>query len=189
MVLDDDFFEDNSLDLKKDEKIIWRGNPRKYFSITFLEIFGPYDSLSIITGYQILTLMIIYQEAKNKLFDDNYALFIGTIIIGSLIFILPDIYKNYKKINTEYYATGDRILIKTTKLFKPKLKWIWKSDISRITYQEFKNGSGILFFIPKRKSKIKTRDYFALRRRHYPTFELIDNVLDVHHLLNDLYFN
>ena len=188
LILDADFFEDEILDLKKDEKVIWKGSPRKYFSITLLEIFGPYDSLSIITGYQIIGLILIYQKANGYIIAADYALLVPTILLGGLILLLPDFYKHYKKVNTEYFVTGERVLIKTTKFFQPRLTWIWKSDLSRVSYQEFKNKSGTLFFIPKQKLNIKTRDLPGYRRRHFPTFEVIDNVLGVHKLINDLYF-
>ena len=177
-ILDEDIAERDQFELLKEEEILWKGKPRKYFSLTFLEMFGYYDSISFITGFQIFFLIFTYYQVRDNYLNDNIIISITSLIIGVTIILLPDLIKNHIKQKTKYYLTNKRVIIDTRNLIKRKVFELMLFEIGNITYQEFKNKTGVIHFMPIGKVNFKTRDFFASKVREYPSFELVENVIE-----------
>lgn len=177
-ILDKDIVERDQFELLKEERILWKGKPKKYFSLTFLEMFGYYDSISFITGFQIFFLIITYYQVRDNYSDGNVIISIFSLVIGLIIILLPDLIKNHIKQKTKYYLTNKRVIIDTRNMIKRKVFELMLFEIGNITYQEFKNGTGVIHFMPIEKVNFKTRDFFASKVREYPSFELIENVVE-----------
>ena len=178
-ILDDDLLNKNKFQLLEKEEILWKGEPKNYFSFTLFEVFGPYDSISLVTGFQVYILGATFLGTRDLISEG--ALSTAIIALGQAIIIvlLPDVLKHYRKVNTKYYFTNKRVVVETWKLGRREVVELFLDDLRQMTYQEFKNGIGVIFFIPKRKIRFRMRDFFASRKREYLTFELIPNVVDV----------
>ena len=89
--------------------------------------------------------------------------------------LIPEVYKNHRKNRTRYALTNQRVIIETWSLLKPIVYEVPLGMIKDVRFESYKNGYGMIYLMPDRLISIKTRDFFAGRKRHYPTLELIED--------------
>ncbi|MCB0523866.1 MAG: hypothetical protein R3A50_13715 [Saprospiraceae bacterium] len=174
-ILDDDLFRDISSKLSQGEELVWSGSPKKYFSLSIVELFLRDTYVSALSVSQIVTLVYSAVKIKTLL---NGALEIKSIlwlVLFWIIVLIPEVYKNHRKNRTRYALTNQRVIIETWSLLKPIVYEVPLGMIKDVRFESYKNGYGMIYLMPDRLISIKTRDFFAGRKRHYPTLELIED--------------
>ena len=172
--------------LTKDEVIIWQGEPKPKFSFTLLELGGHYDAMTGLTSIFGFVLAGIIFFGYRFYTTEKWLLLILTLIIGGLILIIPDVIKHKRKQNTKYVVTNRRVFFRLWNFGKVTIHSIELQHIAKITMELYKDKSGILHFLPEKPFGFYTKDFISGEKRHYPTFEMIENVQGVHEQLEFL---
>lgn len=178
-ILDKGFGQQIQEYLFEKEEIEWQGSPNPKFSITLLEQEGYYD---VMTGpSSILGYILGGMAVGGYLFytHDNWVGFVLTMLIGLAIIASPDILKNIRKKKTRYAFTKNRVFFKLWRWGKESVHIIDLADIVKITWQEYEDKSGVIHFFPNKSLDFYTYDFVTSRRRDYPTFEMVPNVIEL----------
>ena len=169
----------------QNETIKWKGEPKPKFSITFLELGGHYDAMSgptsifgLVLGMTIVASMVFYNQS-------NWLAVILTILIGISILIIPEYLKNQRKKNTKYALTENKVFFQLWRWGKISIHSIDIKEIQKVFFQE-ENKLGFVYFIPKSKVDFCTYDFVAGEKRHYPTFEMIEDIDELKSLIEGL---
>jgi|GEM_PF-2772638 len=185
-ILDDDFSQLIQEYLMEKEGIVWRGKPQSQFTVTLLEFDGYFDVMtgpSSVIGYVFGGMAIggyyFYTKA-------NWTGFVLTMLIGIAIILFPDVIKNIRKKNTRYAFTKNRIFFKLWRWGKRSIHFIDLADIEKISYQEYKDKSGVVHFMSGKPFGFHTYDFLTGRKRDYPTFEMVPNVIELTERLEEL---
>ena len=185
-ILDDDFNSQIQAYLLEQEGIEWEGKPKPKFSITLFELGGHYDVMTGPTSiFGLLfagTLIGCYKFCS----DGNWLAFFLTLITGLTVILIPDIIKNERKKNTKYAFTKNRVFFQLWRWGKKSFHFIDLADVGQINYQEFKDKSGVIHFLPKKPFDFFTYDFVSGDRRFYPTFEMVPDVIELQQRLEGL---
>lgn len=172
--------------LSKNEKIIWQGKPKPKFSFTLLELGGHYDAmtgmtsvLGLVLGGMVCGCFVFYNS-------ENWIAFVLTLLIGFATILIPDLLKNKRKKNTAYFVTNKRVYFQLWRWGKISIHSIDFQDIARIVVEEYQDKSGILHFLPKKPFGFSTHDFVSGEKRHYPTFEMVQDVKNLQEQLEEL---
>lgn len=185
-ILDKDFNTDFQQFLFDQEPVLWEGSPNRNFSITLLELGGYYDVAmgpTSILGFVLAGIAYgVYTfYSQGKILES-----ILVIILGIGLIILPDILKWIRKKNTKYAFTENRIFFKLWRWGDESVHILDFNDIGKITYEEYKDKSGIIYFLPKKPLDFHTHDFETGGRRFYPTFELVSNAIELRNTLENI---
>lgn len=172
--------------LSEKEGIEWEGSPNPKFSITLLESEGYYDvrtgptsTLGFILGGMAIGGYLFYTH-------ENWMGFILTMLIGLGLIASPDIVKHIRKKKTRYAFTKNRVFFKLWRWGKERVHIIDLADIVKITWQEYEDKSGTAHFFTNKPPGFYTYDFVTGRRRDYPTFEMVPDVIELTSRLESL---
>ncbi|MEZ5045215.1 MAG: hypothetical protein R2828_35300 [Saprospiraceae bacterium] len=161
------------------EGIEWEGKPNPKFSLTLFELGGHYDVmtgatsiLGFVFGGMLIFGYVFYRQG-------NWVAFALTMIIGLAIIVIPDILKHERKKHTQYAFTKNRVFFQLWWWGKKSIHFIDFADVGQITYEEYGDKSGVLHFLPKTPFNFFTHDFETGKKRFYPTFEMIPNVVEL----------
>ncbi len=169
LILDNEYDVEMQSYLLHQEGIEWQGQPAFQFRITFLE----WEELSVNVSFFLTILGIV-----SYLCFDFGSIFWGVIVALPIVLIVlaPEIYKYFRRKYTKYQCSKNRIHFQLWRWGKITHHYIDFAEIHQIVKEEFKNGKGTIFFIPKRSFSFRTYDFNGGMRRHHPTFEAQNNV-------------
>jgi len=175
LLIDDDFNAGWKNLVFKEEDILWQGKPKKKFSFYFLEQDFYHD---VMTGpsSKFIILLVFFGVLFYAFYEaGNYLGMLLTAFFFVFVFSLPDIILRYYRNNTKYAATKDVVLFQTLSWFQSKTIAIPFMDIAKISFQEFKDGTGVITFLLRNDHDIITRNFTTGDRRIYPTFEDVES--------------
>ncbi len=161
------------------EGIEWEGKPMYKFSIALLESGGYFDVMagpSGLIGFLLGGIAVAGFVFYNKGSWVGVAL---SIVVGTGIIIFPDIVKNIRRKNTRYAFTKNRLFFKLWWWGKESVHYIDLADIGKISYQEYEDKSGTIHFMSNKAFDFYTYDFLTGRRRDYPSFEMVPNVIEL----------
>ena len=184
--IDDEFNRELQNLLMENERVIWKGKPKLKLSITVLELGFYYDVATGAAGVFGIFLFVIFLVTYLFHMAGNMIGVFLTILIGFILIILPDVIKRERKIHTKYAFSENRVFFRLWRWGKTTYHVIDLLDVGKITYQEYKNKTGIIHFLPKKPLPFFTYDFMSGDRRFYPTFEMIPNAIEVHEQLEAL---
>lgn len=169
LILDSEYDAEMQPYLLHQEGIEWEGKPQFQFRITFLE----WEALSVNLAFFLTILGII-----SYLCFDYGSMFWGSILILPIVLVIiaPEIYKYFRRKYTKYEFSKNRIHFQLWRWGKTTHHYIDFAEVHRIVKEEFKNGKGTIFFMPKTSFDFRTYDFNGGLRRHHPTFEAQHNV-------------
>ncbi len=183
-ILDDGYEKDFNDLLLEDSSLEWKGNPKPKFSISFLELggdvnvmSGPMSIFGVIVGFTFYFVYSFY--TAGNIFGAFFS-----FILGSFLFVLPDIIKNRRKSYTKYAFSKDRLYFQLWRYGKFSTHIVRLEDANGFTYEEYVDGYGIIHITPKTSFDFFTHDFIAGKKRFYPTFEDIPEVMGVYKKLN-----
>lgn len=185
-ILDKEFEYQVQQHLMEQEGIEWEGQPNPKFSITLLEMGGHHD---VMTGpTSILGFLIVGMFLGCYLFysSGNWVGVVLTLIIGITIIFLPDIIKNERKKNTKYAFSKNRVFFQLWRWGKKSIHFIDLAEVAQINFEEYKDKSGVIHFLPKHPFDFHTHDFISGSKRFYPTFEMVPNVVELQKRLEEL---
>jgi hypothetical protein len=184
--LSNDFNRQIKLSLEENETIIWKGCPKPEFRITLLELGTYFDVATGATS--ILTILVFGMLfGVYKFYTAGNLVGIAlTLIVGLSITLAPDLLKNKRKRNTKYAFSNRRVYFQLWRWGKTSFHSIELSDVAKITYQEYKDKSGVIHFLPKKPFDFYTYDFLTGGRRFYPSFEMVKDVIDLQNQLEQI---
>ena len=149
--------------LKKGETILWEGQPKfktKFFSV----LLGDRKALTLIASFLGLIFLIYF-----------CLIFLIPILLGILL-------SNFiKRKKTVYFITNQQIIFQLWRRGKKQFHQIPFSAIQDLVIQEDRENYGVIFLAIKNPQSLQF-DTYNLRsgkRRHQPTFEMIEDVREV----------
>lgn len=169
-----------------DKDLLWEGHPKPEFRITLLELGTYFD---VLTGATSVFAFIVFGMLFGvyKFYTANNLLgIVMTLLVGLLIILSPDLLKNKRKRNTRYAFSNRKVYFQLWRWGKITFHSIDLSEVARISYQEYKDKSGVIHFIPKRSFDFYTYDFLKGSRRFYPTFEMVPDVIELQKQLETL---
>lgn len=169
--------------LKEGETLVWEGQPNPIFRMALLEVEGYHDVNTghvNIPGY-VMGAMLFFSFI---FYHDKEWISLGiTFIIGLPIIILPDILMHARKKNTKYAISQHRIFFQLWRWGKKSVHIINFSEINRITYVDYEDNNGVLYFILNNPPGFLTHDFITGQKRFHPTFEMIPNVSNLYQII------
>ena len=178
-ILENNFRDQIQKNLREQEAIEWMGKPKPKFTISLLEMDGHHDVLTgptSILGFIVGGMLI---PAYFFYIDNNWIALAATIIIELLIIVLPDIIKNKRKKHTKYAFTNNRVFFQLWKWGKTSIHHIDLADVGQISYEVNKDKAGVIHFLPRKSFDFFTHDFISGKKRFYPTFELVPEVIEL----------
>lgn len=177
--------EKNKLINTKEEDIIWKGNPKVPFVISYLSNGGYHDVRSggaspfVLLVMGTITMAFIFQQIIGDVG------IIIAIVLGTIVFIRPNIILSKRKKETVYYILKDGIYFKFWGWKDEKSTFIPFKDIKKISLIPFNTGEGYIILYLKEPTKLKTYDFVRNKPFNHPTFVMIKEVKKVAQLIND----
>lgn len=178
-ILDDDFHIMHDFQLKEAEKLVWKGNPQRNFAISLTNvIFRNTDVyfLAIVEAVLLIYTLIFLYFLFNGILLERM---IGWIIGPWLVILIAEGLTYYRKLQTEYFLTNQRVVIKTIWHFKNKLYEVPLKDIGDVKCSSYKDGYGMIYLITNKKMSFRTRDFYVSGKRIYPTLELVKDCKEI----------
>lgn len=184
--IDDEFNSELQNLLMEKESVIWKGKPKPKFSITILELGFYYDVASGAAGVFGILLFVIFLVTYLFYMAGNIIGVFLTILIGFILIILPDIIKYERKKHTKYAFSRNKVFFQLWRWGNISYHAIDLADVGKITYQEYKDKTGVIHFLPKKPFDFYTYDFITGSRRFYPTFGMIPNAIEIYEQLDAL---
>jgi len=185
-ILDADVLADREFALRKGELMIWKGEPKPYFSISMAEVLVRDANVSAAAVLQfVMSLILICKVVYLVDGSDNVKSTVITALL-LLIVMVPDVLRHIRKANTQYYLTTERVVIKTLYYLQKQQYTLELVDIMDVSYEGYKDGYGTLFLQMVRVGRRKTYDFFTGARRHFPTLELVSDYAAVKRQIDTL---
>ncbi len=165
--------------LQKDEQIIWQGQPKGDFHISLLENNKMYhDVLSGPTNKVIVTFVIIGHLAI-LIYKSGYPILASVWILVALgVLLYLDFLRYLEAKHTFYMASNRAIYIGEVSRKEQVIKKLNYENIHSIKGVEFADKPGEVYFLTSQEG-LTTRDFATGEKRHYPTFEDIENASEV----------
>jgi len=180
---DNEFTEELEKLLPEGEIIEWVGSPKPKFGISILEsgyyhdvMMGPSSRLGIVLGITIFTSSFFV--AKNNIIGT-----VITILLGFTTIVLPNILQNRRRNKTKYAFTAEKVIFKLAYLTTEKIHILNFNEIAQLKVQFYKDNSGVIYFIPKKPVEFYTKDFQGGKKRFYPTFEMVPEVVELSELI------
>lgn len=163
--------------LKRNEKIIWEGNPQRAIDFSLSRNDARVNALLNRIGGLFLFGVLLY--FFSKIFQSLTTYFF--ILIFLIVGIIPNVFRWIKKKKTKYLISDQRILFQL---------WDWKgtkfydipfSEITNFIITYDTDTDGVIRLAVKKPYKIpfETYDLNSGERRHQPTLEMIEDVEEV----------
>ncbi|MEZ4886381.1 MAG: hypothetical protein R3E32_16720 [Chitinophagales bacterium] len=165
------------------EKMEWRSSPIFKFGFTIFADDGKthYEPglqsfLGLISAIAVVLIYMFYMTA-------NWLGFGLAIFITTIATTLPDIFKYIRKKNTEYAFNKNGVFFKLWGLGGTNIHFIDFADIDQITYVEYKEKRGVIYFMSNKDFYFRTYDFATGKERFHPTFEMIEDVIEMRNRL------
>lgn len=163
--------------LTDEEELIWSGKPKYEFSLMPLEV-GGYDVALGPTNMYFIILAICWFKSYVAFNESRIVIAVLLFLLGLLLFLIPDLVKEIRRRKTAYAVSNMHVFFKLWGLRK-KHKALAKIKIENLVdlrMEEYKDKSGVLYFLLKEQPTFKTFDFSSGATRHHPTFENIEEV-------------
>lgn len=178
-ILDSDLMRDSGFALASGELLVWQGRPKRYFSVSMVEVVTRDANVSapavaqLILSVVLIFMLVYFLDGSDNLY--NLLITLGLLLAA----LVPDGLKHLRKLKTDYYLTTSRLVICTLRHFMFKQHSIPLEQIKEVTYEGYKDGYGTLFIKVEASTKVRTYDFFTGARRHFPTLELVPDYATV----------
>lgn len=182
-VLDDQLQKDDHFPQKG---LLWEGRPMSKFTVTFLETASNFDVMPGSASILGFTFVVIALFSLAFYANEKWLMLVLTLSIGVLLLSIPDIVKYIRKSHTRYAFSKDKVYFRLWRWGKVRTHVIDLAEVGKITYEAYKNKSGVLHFLPVEQCNFYTYDFYSGKKRFYPTFELVPDVVALQKQLEDL---
>lgn len=165
--------------LQKDEQIIWQGQPKGDFHISLLENNKMYHD--VLTGpvNKIFVVFTVIGCIAMFIFNSGYPVLSGAWVLSAIAGILAFDYFRWRDAQHTYYlASTQAIYIAKLSREGQEVQRLGYENIHSIKGVEFADKPGEVYFLTSQEG-LTTRDFATGEKRHYPTFEDIENASEV----------
>jgi len=195
-LLDDDFLNNWGNKIFKPGDILWEGKPdEKERSIYWLEgnhdmglgVGGYGTGLGSMSLFVFLATIVLCFVGLDFYVGDGLSLFSYCLLFAFFaVAVIPDLYLDYSFRQTRYAITDSQVFFRLLHWGKPKIFVLNWEEVHRLTWEEYKNGRGTLYFMCHEKPDFYTHSFSTGDPRMHVTFELVPEVRQVFQKLEKL---